>query len=437
MKILIKSATIVNSKNTILADILIENGRIAKLDRNIKENADREIDAKDKFVLPGLIDLHAHLRTPGREDEEDLISGSCSAAKGGFTTILCMPNTNPCIDNEGVVEWIREESQKIGIVDIIPIGAITKERKGKELSEFGVLKKAGCLALSDDSDSIDDSYLFRRALEYAKMFNLLIISHCEDKNLSSQGAMRESLISAKYGMSSIPDIAETIRVFRDIEIAKYVNTKLHLAHISCKKSIELIRREKETFPYLTCETSPHYFILTVEDVEKSNFHANFKVNPPLGERNDVEEIRKAIKEGVIDCIATDHAPHSFAEKEAPFENAPFGFVGLELAFSLTYTYLVREKIISFNQLVEKLSYNPANILGLKDRGEIRKDAIADLIIVDVNKSWQVISKNLVSKSKNTPFLNSELMGLVELTIHQGKIVYEKPFFPSIDLSSGE
>jgi dihydroorotase len=423
MKILIKDATIINHNEILEKDILIQNSRITRIDKGIKEKVDKEIDAKDKFVFPAFIDLHTHLRTPGREDEEDLLSGSKAATKGGFTKIFCMPNTSPCIDNEGLVKWILEEAEKISLAEIYPVGAITKNREGKALTEFGALKRAGCLALSDDGNSISDVLILKRALEYAKMFNLLIISHCEEKSLS-KGSMRESFISSKYGISAIPDIAESLIVKRDIEIANYVGAKIHLAHISTKKSIEIIREAKRKNYNLSCETAPHYFILAVEDIEKRNFDSNLKVNPPLGEKKDLEEIKEALKEGTIDCIATDHAPHSVAEKELPFEDAPFGFIGLELAFSLTYTYLVKKNVLDLKGLVEKLSFNPAKIIGLKECGQIKEGFFADIVIVDLNKKWKVEESNLVSKSENTPFLGYELEGVIEYTLRKGKTVYK-------------
>jgi len=310
MKILIKGAKVVNNDDIFDADILINNGKIIKVEKSISGRADKEIDACGKHVFPGFIDIHTHLRTPGREDEEDFLSGSKAAAHGGFTAVCCMPNTTPCVDNEGLIRWVIEESKKIGLIDIYPIGAITKNRKGEELSEYGAMAKAGCLALSDDGDSVENGSLLRKALEYAKMFNLLIISHCEDKSLSAGGFIRESFISSKYGMRPVSDISESAIVYRDIALARYVDARLHLAHISSKKSIEIISEAKKTFSKLSCETAPHYFTLTVEDIEKSKFHGNFRVNPPLGEKHDLEAIRKALKEGTIDCIATDHAPHS-------------------------------------------------------------------------------------------------------------------------------
>ena len=423
MKILIKGASIVNHNEILERDILIQNSRIIRIEKGIKEKVDKEIDAKDKFVFPAFVDLHTHLRTPGREDEEDLLSGSKAAVKGGFSKIFYMPNTCPCIDNEGLVKWIIEEAEKISLVEVYPVGAITKNREGRILTEFGALKKADCLALSDDGNSISDALILKRALEYAKMFNLLIISHCEEKSLS-EGAIRESFISSKYGISAIPDIAESLMVKRDIEIAHYVEARIHLAHISTKKSIEIIREAKQKNYNLSCETAPHYFILTVEDIEKRNFDSSLKVNPPLGEREDLEEIKQALKEGIIDCIATDHAPHSVAEKELPFEDAPVGFIGLELAFSLTYSYLVKEGVIDLKGLAEKLSFNPAKIAGFKECGEIKEGFFADMVIVDLNKKWKVTQETLVSKSKNTPFLGYELEGVIEYTLRKGKIVYK-------------
>ena len=425
MRLLIKNAKLVNADEIIEANLLIENGKIAAIGKNIKEGG-KEIDAKGKYVFPGFIDLHTHLRTPGREDEEDITSGSAAAAKGGFTTIFCMPNTEPAIDNEGLAKWIIQESQSVGLIDIYSIGAVTIGRAGKELTEFGALKRAGCRALSDDGSPVDDTSVLRRAYEYAKMFDLLVISHCEDNQLSRGGNMRESFISSKYGISGIPDIAESLIVFRDIELAKYLDARIHLAHISTAKSIEIIKRAKKEGVRVTAETCPHYFTLTVGDVEKRGFSGNLKVNPPLGDEEDVTAVKKALKDGVIDCIATDHAPHSPAEKELPFELAPFGFIGLELAFSLANTYLVKDKTLDLKDLANKLSVQPAAIAGLDKCGKIVQGYSADLVIVDLNSKWKVEEENIASKSKNTPFLGQELEGVIEYTIKKGKVIYSRP-----------
>lgn len=423
-RILIKNGVIVNADNIFEADILMDSGKIISVEKGISQRVDKEIDAKGRYIFPGFIDLHTHLRTPGREDEEDLVSGSKAAVKGGFTKIFCMPNTQPSIDNEAAAKWIFEQGRSIGIADIYPVGAITKNREGKELTEFGALKRAGCLSLSDDGTSLADSLLLRRALEYAKMFDILLISHCEDIRLADKGAMRECLISSKYGISAVPDICESLIVARDIELARYLDTKIHIAHISSARSLEIIKRAKQEGVKVTVETCPHYFILTTKDIEKRDFDSNLKVNPPLGEEKDLEIIRQALKEGIIDCIVTDHAPHSHAEKELPFEESPFGMIGLEFAFSLSYTYLVKTGVIDLKELTKKLSLKPAEIAGLEHCGKIEKGFAADLVIADLNKKRLVKEEEILSKSKNTPFLGYELDGVIEYTIHKGKIVYE-------------
>jgi len=425
MRLLIKNATIVNPDNIFEADILMFNTRVSKVAKNINEPADRVIDAAGKHVFPGFVDLHTHLRTPGREDEEDFLTGSQAAAKGGFTKIFCMPNTTPPIDNEGLAKWIFEESQKIGIVDIYPVGAITKNRAGKELTEMGALKRVGCLSVSDDGSSLPDSLILRRALEYSKMIDILVVEHCEETALSQKGAMRESFISSEYGVGAIPDIAESLIVARDIEMAKYVGARLHLAHISSAKSLELIRRAKAEGVRVTCETCPHYFMLTTKDIEKSSFNSRFKVNPPLGDEKDMLAIRQALRDNTIDCIATDHAPHSRAEKELPFEDAPFGLIGLETAFSLTYTHLVKPGLLDLKDISRKLSSGPAGIVGLRHCGVIQEGSAGEAVIIDLNAKWRVTEEGLASKSKNTPFVGWDLDGVVEYTVHKGKVVYSR------------
>ncbi len=425
MKILIKKGTIVNPDKSFVADILIEKGRIVRIDKSIKSNGAKEVDARGKHIFPGFIDMHVHLRTPGQEYKEDLYSGSMAAAKGGVTTVCCMPNTVPPLDNEGVVKWIREESEKIGIVDIYPIGAATVGGEGKVLTEFVTLKKAGAVAISDDGVSIRNTGLMRRALEYAKLADILFIAHCEDEELSSGGAMRESFVSSCYGISAVPGISETIVAFRNIALARYLGAQLHIAHVSSARTVEIIKHEKVKFPLLTCETAPHYFTLTVEDVERSGFSSNFKVNPPLGEVSDRDTVLDALQGGVIDCIATDHAPHSHAEKENPFEEAPSGVIGLETVFSLVYMNLVERGVLTLEEAVTRMSSVPAKILGFSDRGCIQEGMRADIVIADLENTWEVKEETIVSKSKNTPFLGKTLKGVVETTICNGKVVYAR------------
>jgi len=423
MKLVIKNARIINPDQQLQADILIQNGVIDKIGK-ISEKADKEIEAQGKIVFPGLIDMHTHIRTPGQEDREDLESASRAAAKGGFTSICCMPNTVPAVDNETTARWIYDQARKIGLVDMYPVGAISKQRQGKELSEFCALRRAGCLSLSDDGDSVKDPSLLRKALEYSRMSGLLLISHCEDKNLSGKGVMRESSLSAQYGMTGIPSISESIIVARDIELARYLNTPIHLAHISTVRSLELIHKAKQEGVQVTCETAPHYCVLSLKDVVENGFDSRYKVNPPLGEESDVAAVRQALQSGVIDCIATDHAPHLQGEKELPFQEAPFGFIGLEWAFSLLYTFLVKEKIISLPLLVDKMSSVPARILKLEDKGLIREGNCADLVIADPDRTWTVTEDTIASKSRNTPFIGYTLSCCIEYTIHRGKISYK-------------
>lgn len=422
MNILVKSGYIVDpgNKREGVFDILIEDGKVVKIEKDIKTEVDKLINAEGKYILPGLIDMHCHLREPGREDEETLLSGSLAGIKGGFTSLCCMPNTEPPIDNQGVVEYIHMENRKIDLINIYPVGAITKKREGKELTEIGELKKAGVVAISDDGNCIMNSEVMRRAMEYSKMFDLLIISHCEDTNLSYGGLMNEGYISNLLGLKGIPRQAEIIMVARDIELAYLTKTKLHLAHLSCRESVELVRRAKKEGIKITCETCPHYFSLTEENV--LGYNTLCKVNPPLRTSEDVEAIKEALKDGTIDVIATDHAPHADFEKDIEFEQASFGMIGLETALSIAIKELVETKIISLSQLVEKMSFNPAKILNL-EKGSINIGEPAEFIIVDLNKNWKVEKEKIVSKSKNTPYLNWTLPGLVEYVFTKGKLVY--------------
>jgi len=422
VSILIKGGYIVDPGNNRegVFDILIEEGKIAKIEREIKgKEGDKLINAEGKYIFPGLVDMHTHLREPGREDEETLLSGSLSALRGGFTTLCCMPNTEPCIDNQGVVEYIYTENKKLNLIDIFPVGAITKGREGKELTEIGELKKAGVIAISDDGNCVMNSEVMRRALEYSKMFDLLVISHCEDINLSQNGVMNEGYISALLGLKGIPSEAETIMVARDIELARLTQAKLHIAHVSCKESVELIRRAKKEGIKITCETCPHYFSLTEEAV--LGYNTNCKVNPPLRTFEDLEAIKEGLRDGTIDVIATDHAPHADFEKDVEFDQASFGIIGLETALGIALKELVEQKVITLSQLVEKMSLIPSKILGL-NKGKISVGESVELIILDLNKSWKVEKEKIVSKSKNTPYLNWSLPGVIECVFAKGKMV---------------
>lgn len=426
MSLLIKNAVIVNAEkiSSKPQDILCVDGKIQKIAVSIPTEKHEVIDAKGRKVLPGLIDIHVHLRQPGREDKETIETGSRSAVKGGFTSIFCMPNTHPVIDNAMVVEFIIREANRVGLCNVYPIGAITKGQTDQELTDMAELKAAGCLALSDDGKSVLNSRLFRLAMEYAAMLDLLIIEHCQDPLLTSGGVMNEGEVSTRLGLKGDPGIAETVTVARDIEIANYLNARVHLAHMSLKRSVELIRWAKSQGIKVTAEACPHHFMLT--DEACAGFDTSTKVNPPLRSRADMEAIKEGIADGTIDCIVTDHAPHTREDKEVGFDGAPFGLIGLETSLALTITGLVKPGIIDLPKMVDKMSFSPARIVGLTNKGIIKEGFDADLTIIDENKEWTVTAEGFVSKSKNSPFIGWKLNGAVEYTICNGKIVYHAP-----------
>jgi dihydroorotase len=406
-----------------IADIFVQDGLVKKISpRKTKSKIEAKeiIDAKGKIVVPGLIDMHAHLREPGREDEETIYTGSCAAVAGGFTSVCCMPNTEPPIDNQEVVKFVHAKAKEAKC-KIFCVGAVTKGRKGEELTEIFDLVQAGVVALSDDGKPVSNSQIMRNALEYCKMFDLPVISHCEDTGLSYSGVMHEGIVSTTLGMNGIPSIAEEIMVARDIKLAEFTRGRVHIAHVSTQGSVNLIREAKRRGIKVTCETTPHHFTLTHDAIK--TFDTNAKVNPPLRTKRDVEAIKKGLKDGTIDSIATDHAPHSVEEKEVEFDFAPFGMVGLETALGLVVTELINKKILSWSQAIAKLTNNPSRILNLK-AGKIRKDFPADLAIIDPKTSWIVDPAKFQSKSKNSPFAGKKLWGRVCYTIVDGKIVYQ-------------
>ena len=433
MRILIKNGHIVDPSQKIdeVGDILIEDGKIKELmmqdagykmqDRKIKdhESDSRIIDAKGLYVLPGLVDMHVHLREPGFEYKETIKTGTMAAVKGSFTTVCCMPNTYPVNDNASVTEFIIRKAAQEGYCTVLPIGAITKGQKGKELAEIGTMINEGCIAFSDDGHPVMNSLIMRRALEYSKTFDVPVISHCEDLTLSEGGVMNEGLMSVTLGLGGIPAEAEQIMVFRDILLAELTGGRLHIAHVSTEGSVNLIRDAKKRGVNVTAETCPHYFSIT-EDAVKG-FDSNAKVNPPLRTERDIKAIKEGLRDGAIDVIATDHAPHHRDEKLREFDMAPFGISGLETALSLSLR-LVEEGILTMNQLVEKMVLNPSRILRL-NKGTFKAGANADIAIVDINKEYRVESERFVSKGKNTPFEGWVLKGMCFLTICKGK-VYE-------------
>jgi len=423
MKLLIKNGRVIDPSNKIdkIYDILVVGDKITKIDKNIKEHSSDTtvIDAKNMIVVPGIIDVHTHLREPGHEEEETIATGTKSAAAGGITTILCMPNTHPVIDNQTAVEFILLKAKNEGSVNVYPIGAVTKGSLGEELTEIGELKKAGVVAISDDGNCIMNALIMRRALEYASMFDLPVVSHCEDINLSKNGVMNEGEISIKLGLKPIPKESEEIIVARDIILSRLTGGHLHIAHVSTKGAVELVREAKRNNINVTAETCPQYFTLTDEAV--MSYDTNTKIKPPLRTREDIDAIINGLKDGTIDCIATDHAPHTIEEKNKEYELAPFGIIGLETLIPLVITYLVNKKRLSLRDVISKLTVNPAKIFGL-EKGNLSIGSIADITIIDLNKE-QVIKDNFVSKSKNSPFIGWKLKGFPVYTIVSGKIVY--------------
>ncbi|MBI3811914.1 MAG: dihydroorotase, partial [Nitrospirae bacterium] len=371
------------------------------------------------WVVPGFVDLHVHLREPGFEYKETIKTGTEAAAAGGFTSICCMPNTNPVNDNQSVTRMILEKARQEGLVHVYPIGAITKGSKGEELSEVGDLVRAGCVAITDDGKPVMNSEVMRRAMEYALAFDLTVIDHCEDEHLMEGGVMNEGVVSMELGLKGIPAAAEEVMVARNLILAELTGARLHLAHISTAGSVRLIREAKSRGVRVSAETCPHYFSLTEEAVRGYNTLA--KMNPPLRTSQDRDAVRQGLKDGTLDVIATDHAPHAEDEKDREFDLAPFGIVGLETALPLTLM-LVEEGVLSVDEAVAKLTVHPARVMRL-NKGHLGAGADADLSLIDPEATWTVDPKKLRSKSKNTPFGGWKMKGLVSMTIVDGRVVY--------------
>lgn len=423
MRILIKNGRIVGSeqKKVIQGDILVEDGIITEISAGIKTKADKVIDAKDKIVAPGFIDMHTHLREPGREDAETVETALEAAIAGGFTTVSAMPNTQPACDSQAHVKFLLDRAKEVGLANILPIGAITKKRQGAEMAELGELKESGCLAVSDDGSSVEDTFLMRKAMEYAQMVDLLVVSHCEDKKLSDEGVMHEGYWSTVLGLKPIPREAESVIVERDINLAALTGARLHIAHVSASPSVDIIRQAKKNGIKVTAEVTPHHLVLT--DADLKTYDTNMKVNPPLRSASDVKALKEALKDGTIDVIATDHAPHPENEKEKEFDYAPFGMIGLETALSLSAGALIDEGYLDWPGLVEKLSANPAKILKYA-RGILKKGAIADIVIIDPNAKWVYAKDKIKSKSSNSPFIARQMKAQVTDVMVSGRIVLE-------------
>ena len=401
-------------------DVLIEDGLVADIRPSMRAREGLEVlDASGQLILPGFVDLHVHFRQPGREDNETIETGSRAAAQGGFTAVCAMPNTEPVSDHRGAVEWVRQEGARVGLVDVLPVGALTKGQRGEELTDFGELFEAGCVALSDDGRPLANSLLMRRALEYAKMFARPLIQHAEDPALSAGGVIHEGRVATMLGLRGIPAESEAVMVARDLALAELTGGWIHIAHVSCSRSVELIRQAKQRGVRVTCEVTPHHLALTEEAV--AEFSTSAKVNPPLRTEQDRLSLIEALKDGTIDCIATDHAPHTEWEKDADFESAPFGISGLETALGVCVTMLVAPGILSWSQLVEKLATNPSRIAGLNGPG-LSQGQPANLTLVDPEADWVVDPARFASKGKRSPFAGWRLTGRVARVIRRGKVV---------------
>ncbi len=402
--------------------LLIDKGKVVK---GSKSSARQEIEGKGLHLFPGFVDVHSHFREPGAEDAETIETGSRAAVKGGYTSVCVMPNTEPPIDNEGLVRFIKEKSEEVGLCRVFPIGTVTKGREGKELSEMSHLYEAGCVAFSDDGSCVMNSSVMRNALEYSKLFKVPIIDHPEDIFLSGRGQMHEGSVSTELGFKGIPDISESTIVARDLLLSKFTRGRIHLAHVSTADSVKLIKNWKTD--KVTSEVTPHHLLLSDDEIK--SFDPNKKMKPPLRTKYDVKAMQKAIKEGLIEVVATDHAPHPDYKKELEFTEAAFGVTGLETSFAVLYTELVKKGKIALDVLIKVLSSAPAKIFNLP-LGEIKEGGIADFTIVDLKSSWKVTSDVFASKAKNSPFLNRELEGTVRYCIVDGKAVFKNGDFLS-------
>jgi len=424
MNLLIKGGRVIDPSQKMDAtlDVLVEKGVVKEIGKGLAAPAGVEtIDAAGKYVVPGLIDMHVHLRDPGLEYKEDIISGTRAAAAGGFTSVVCMPNTRPTIDNKAVASYIINKAKAEGFANVFPVGSITYGLSGERMSEMGELKEAGCVAVSDDGRPVNNPELMRRALEYARGMGILVISHAEELSLVGEGVMNEGFTSTEIGLKGIPRVAEDIATARDVMLAEYTRSPIHIAHVSTEGSVRLIREAKARGVQVTCETAPHYFTLTDDAVR--GYNTNAKMNPPLREAADVAAIKAGLKDGTIDAIATDHAPHHLDEKDVEFDAAMNGIIGLETSLPLSLK-LVEEGVLTLDQLIEKMSCNPSDILGLQ-RGTLRSGTAADITVIDPAARWTVDADTLASKSKNSPFLGWDVQGAAACTVLAGRVVYKR------------
>ncbi|HQE05513.1 MAG: dihydroorotase [Tepidanaerobacteraceae bacterium] len=424
MKTLLKGARLLDPGQNFdaIMDILIVDGKIAEIKPDINISDTEIIDLSGKLATPGLIDMHVHFRDPGYEYKEDIESGSMSAAAGGFTAVACMPNTNPPLDNSSLIEYVKSKASKVGKVKVLPIGCVTKGQKGEEITEMGDMARAGAVAFSDDGKPVASASLMRKAMVYAAMFDRLIIDHCEDPSLFEGGQINEGRVSTLLGLMGIPSACEEIMVARDILLAREMKTPVHIAHISTRGSVELVRWAKREGVKVSCEVTPHHLTLTEEAV--MDYDTNAKVNPPLRTKEDLEALLEGLKDGTVDAIATDHAPHHIDEKDLEFDKAAFGLIGLETALGVILTKVVGENGIPLNTVIEKMTVGPAKVLGL-DMGTLKVGGPADITVIDLEREWTVDKDKFFSKGRNTPFHGFKLKGKAVMTIVDGKSAYSE------------
>lgn len=422
MTILIKNGRLINPSENLdkVMDIFVEDGIIKEKAESIEKQADTVIDAVGCYVMPGLIDLHVHFRDPGLTYKEDIETGSKAAAKGGFTTVCCMPNTKPVVDNVETVKYIIEKGEKTGLTNVLPVGAVTKNMAGVEITNVEELKKAGICAISEDGKSVMNSGVYRKAMKNAAKANVPVLAHCEDINLVEGGVINLGDKSSELGVKGISNAVEDVIAMRDIMLAKETGATLHLCHCSTKDSVEMVKRAKEEGIKVTAEVCPHHFSMCSDDITSND--GNFKMNPPLRAREDMEALIKGLQDDIMDVISTDHAPHSAEEKAKDLEHAPFGIVGLETSVALTVTNLVKKGYLTPMQMAAKMSYNPAKVLGIP-KGTLDDGKIADITIIDPDKEYTIDVNTFESKGKNTPFDGYKVSGEVEYTILNGKVVY--------------
>lgn len=426
MKLLVANGHLVDPaapENTGMS-VLIEGGRVSAWLRpgEAAPEGCEVLDASGLLVAPGFIDMHVHLREPGQEHKETIASGCAAAAAGGWTSVCPMPNTTPVNDNAAITRYMIEQAERAGLANVFPIGAITKSSDGRELAEMGEMKAAGAVAVSDDGRPVPNAGIMRRAMQYARDFDLPVIDHCEDRSLSGGGVMHEGRMSLLLGLKGMPALAEEIDAVRDIMLAKETGARLHIAHVSTKGAIEAVRRAKNEGINVTCEVAPHHFALTDRAVD--SYDTNYKMAPPLRSEEHLEAVLEGIRDGTVDAIATDHAPHHTDEKALEFDRAPFGITGLETAIGLAFDRLVHKGVIGLERLVELCSTNPARIFGLAGRGTLKPGSIADITIIDPEHKWVYSAAETRSKARNTPFDGWTLAGRALATVVAGRIVFD-------------